>query len=108
MNLMLELFYTQIVPSVQKDLQARSGVTSSAQKNIAQKMSHSRDEAIHVAEEIAVLQDQSKDCGWEARAKILSELIAPKMAQLRFIVDALELQTDHEFWPMIRLWELLF
>ncbi len=117
MNLMLELFYTQIAPSVQKDLRKRFtqlqagvelGVVSEAQKNIARKMSLCLDEAIHVAEEIGVLQAQSKDCGWEARAKILSELISPKMAQLRLIVDALELQTDHDFWPMVRLWELLF
>ncbi|HEV7736684.1 MAG TPA: glutamine synthetase III, partial [Chlamydiales bacterium] len=116
-NLMLELFATQIVPSVQKDLRKRFsllqsasalGVKSDAQMQIAQQMSRLLDEAIGVFEEIRLNQTQAKEFGWEAKAKVFCELIRPKMQHLRTIVDALELQTDHNFWPLVKIRELLF
>jgi glutamine synthetase len=116
-NLMLELFATQIVPAVQKDLRKRFsllqsaselGVRSERQMQIVQQMSHLLDEAIGVSEEIRLNQTQAKEFGWEAKAKVFCELISPKMQHLRAVVDALELQTDHNFWPLLKIRELLF
>jgi glutamine synthetase len=114
---MLEIFYTQIIPSVQSDLRKRFslfqsaaslGIQFAAQTKIASQMSLLLDEAIGISEEIGLLQEQSKDFGWEAKAKVFCELILPKMDHLRKVVDTLELQTDHDFWPMVKVRELLF
>lgn len=116
-QLMLELFTTQIVPSVQSDLRNRLSLFESAeyfnlfseaQKKMAVNINHLLDEAIGISEEIKRLQAQSQGFGWEMKAKVLSELVWPKMDALRKTVDALELQTDRDLWPLPKMQELLF
>lgn len=116
-NLMLELFHSQIAPAVQKDLYRRVsylqtagllGVHSEAQVRMTERVNALLEAAIQTAEAIELLQKQSLELGWEAKAKVCCELMAPKMAELRKSVDALELQVDDDLWPMPKYRELLF
>lgn len=98
-NLMIELFQTQILPVAQKDMLLRG-----AQKL----MSSLIDEAISVSEEVKKLVGQTGDLGWEARAKVFCELVAPKMEEMRKKVDLLENVVDNALWPLPKYRELLF
>lgn len=95
-NLMIEIFQTQILPAAQKDMM---------QRGIKEPLI---DEAIHAAAELKKLQSQTHDLGWEAKARVFCELIAPKMAELRKKVDALEMVVDNVLWPLPKYRELLF
>jgi glutamine synthetase len=46
--------------------------------------------------------------GWEAKARVFCELVAPKMEMLRKKVDALEMVVDNVLWPLPKYRELLF
>ena len=116
-DLMSEMFKTQILPAVQQDLYRRFsmlqagaavGIESSVQKKCAASMSALVDEAFQFVEEIAVLKGQSAEMGWEAKAKVYCELIAPKMEELRKRVDALELLVEDDLWPLPKYREILF
>lgn len=112
MRLMLELFATQIVPSVQRDIRQRLELLhmrkSAPQQKVVDLMGQLLDKALGLADEIRMLDEQSNAFGWESKAKVFAELILPKMQELRGAVDALELQTDHDLWPMVKIRELLF
>lgn len=95
-NLMIELFQTQILPAAQKDM---------LQRGLREPLI---DQAIHIAQELKKLQSQTFDLGWEAKAKVFCELIAPKMEELRKIVDQLEMVVDNALWPLPKYRELLF
>ncbi len=95
-DLMIDLFQTQILPAAQKDMILR-GVEEPL---IGQ--------AIRAAGEIKKMQSQLLDMGWEAKGKIYCELIAPKMGELRFFVDQLEMVVDNAMWPLPKYRELLF
>jgi len=95
-NLMIEIFQTQILPAAQKDMM---------QRGIREPLI---DEAIDAAAELKKLQSQTFDLGWEAKAKVFCELVAPKMEALRKKVDALEMVVDNVLWPLPKYRELLF
>jgi glutamine synthetase len=116
-NLMIEIFQTQILPAVQQDLHRRFamlqagasvGIPSSSQKKLAEKVSATLDEAMVIADEIALLKQQVSDLGWEAKAKVFCELIAPKMEEMRKKVDALEGLVEDDLWPLPKYREMLF
>jgi glutamine synthetase len=95
-NLMVELFQTQILPAAQKDM---------IQRGLKEPLI---DQAIYICEEIKKLQSQTYDLGWEAKGRVFCELIAPKMAELRAKVDQLEMVVDNALWPLPKYRELLF
>jgi glutamine synthetase len=95
-NLMVDLFQTQILPAAQKDM---------LQRGLKEPLI---EEAIDACEEVKKLQKQTADLGWEAKAKVFCELIAPKMAELRKKVDQLEMVVDNAMWPLPKYRELLF
>jgi glutamine synthetase len=95
-NLMLELFYTSILPAAQKDMLLR-GIEEPLIR-----------EASRAAEELQKGVEQTHDLGWEAKAKVFCELLAPKMAELREKVDQLEQRVDNALWPLPKYRELLF
>ncbi len=95
-NLMIELFQTQILPAAQKDM---------VQRGIREPLI---EQALDVAKELKKLQFQIADLGWEAKAKVFCELIAPKMDEFRAKVDQLEMIVDNALWPLPKYRELLF
>ncbi|MDE3045561.1 MAG: glutamine synthetase III [Verrucomicrobiota bacterium] len=116
-GLMLEMFQTQILPAVQKDIGQRStslgkaqqvGVQSSSQLEQVEQMSSLLDQAIRVSRELIHLRDQTQELGWEAKGKVFCELISPKMHELRTSVDTLETLVDDALWPLPKYREMLF
>jgi glutamine synthetase len=75
---------------------------------LAEKISAILDEAFQVGEEISLFKRQTLDLGWEARAKVYCELVAPKMEEMRQRVDALECLVEDARWPLPKYRELLF
>jgi glutamine synthetase len=116
-NLMLELFLTQILPAVERDLHRRLellqsgkavGISSPIQRKLIDEINAGLEDAFSLAEEISELKRQSSDFGWEAKAKVYCELVAPKMEKMRKRVDALECLVEDHLWPMPKYRELLF
>lgn len=117
-NLMIELFRTQILPAALRDQKNRAEALaalrtvspkSSPQQLAALKQLASLiSEAAAAVDEIERMQNQTKGLGWEAKGKIFCELIAPKMAKARQIVDQLEALVDFAIWPLSKYRELLF
>lgn len=95
-NLMLELFYTQVLPAAEKDMRARGREEPLIE------------EACEKASELKKLLFNMKDMGWEAKAKAFCELVSVKMAELRTAVDGLEMLVDNALWPLPKYRELLF
>lgn len=81
-ELMIELFEKQIVPKIK------------APQTV-----------LKTAEELKKLLSQILDFGWEAKAKAFSELIEPKMEELRNQVDQLEHLAKS--WPLPKYQEML-
>lgn len=96
LNLIVEIFQTQILPAAQKDMRQRG----LEEPLIA--------EAIETTLELKKLQSQILDLGWEAKGRVFAELIGPKMMELRQKVDALEMVVDNLLWPLPKYRELLF
>lgn len=94
--LMIELFQTQVLPAAQKDMRERG-----LEEPLIEK-------AIQTAAELKKLLSQIVDMGWEAKGKVFCELIGPKMAELRTLVDQLEMVVDNALWPLPKYRELLF
>lgn len=94
--LMIEIFQTQVLPAAQKDMKERGIDEPLIGKAIAS------------AGELKKLLSQMSDMGWEAKGKVFCELIAPKMAELRLLVDQLEMVVDNALWPLPKYRELLF
>ena len=53
-------------------------------------------------------QLQTQELGWEAKARVFCELVAPKMKQAREDVDRLEKIVDSRLWPLAKYREMLF
>ena len=114
-NVMIEMFQTQLLPAIQKDLERRFALLDSAQ-SLGIRMGDAQvrqmcallEEAVGYCEEVKKLQDQSSEMGWEAKGRVFCELISPKMEELRKNVDDLELLVDDELWPIPKYRELLY
>lgn len=117
-NLMSELFRTQILPASIQDQKNRAqslaalkelGFKSEPhQMESLQTMTARIEQAIVAVDEMEKIQKQTLDLGWEAKAKVFCELVAPKMEQARKAVDQLELIVDNSLWPLPKYRELLF
>lgn len=116
-NLMIDLFRTQILPAALEDqrrraeavvaLEAAKAAYPSKQKEALEQLSFLIESAIGAINEMEKLQGQTGDFGWEAKAKVYAEIIAPKMEEARGWVDALETVVDNALWPLPKYWELL-
>ena len=95
-NSSIKIFQEHNLPVVKKDI---------AFKEIKEPLI---DQAIRSAGEIKKFQSQLVDMGWEGKGKIYCDLIAPKMGELRSIVDQLEMVVDNAMWPLPKYRELLF
>jgi len=98
-NLMIELFQTEVLPAAQKDFHQRG---ASAQ------FAPLLDKAQTAAEELKKIQAQMANLDWEARAKIFCEAGALQMESLRKVVDEIETVVDNALWPLPKYRELLF
>lgn len=116
-QLMLELFRTQILPAAlhhQKrwaktilDLQELK-VAEGEQRRALESFSENVNEAIHFIDELEKIQKQSQELKGEARAVALCDLGFPKMQKARSAVDLLERVVDDALWPLPKYRELLF
>ncbi len=86
-DLMIELFQTQILPAAQKDM---------IQRGVEEPFI---DSASKVAQEMKKLQLQTEDMGWEGKGSVYCELIQPKTVEFRVILDQLEGVVDEALWP---------
>ena len=66
------------------------------------------EKALHAAQELEKMLAHMADLGWEAKAKVFSELGLSKMKDLRSHVDAMEAIVDDALWPMPKYQELLY
>jgi len=99
LNLMIDLFQTQILPAAQKDFILRG---------MQQKFAPIVESAMEMAEELKTMQGQLFDLGWEAKGKVFAELLSPKMEAFRERVDQLEKVVDNTLWPLPKYRELLY
>jgi glutamine synthetase len=106
-SLLIELFRTQILPAAQRDLAGRNS-PSEAQKKLVHNISARVDQSILAIDEVERLQSQTRDLGWEAKAKVFCELVAPQMEVARSHIDQLEMWVDDALWPLPKYRELLF
>ena len=117
-NLMLELFRTQILPAALMDQKNRAkSLKALADLGVPphpyvleslKGLSDAIESAIHAVDEIAKVQNQSTDFGWEAKAKVFCEILCPKMDAARRAVDHIETLVDNALWPLPKYRELLF
>ncbi len=114
-NLMIEMFRTEILPCALIDQKRRAesikslmdlGLNPSIEaiKSFAKAI----EDAAHAIDEIEMMQNQSADFGWEAKGKTFAEIITPKMEEARHAVDRLEQLVDNALWPLPKYREMLF
>lgn len=117
-NLMIELFRTQILPAALRDQKQRAkalvvlkeaGLKPSHQQLTSlQEIVQAIDQAMTDIDDLEKIQKQSHDLGWEAKGKVFAELAVPRMEQARKSVDFLETVIDNALWPLPKYRELLF
>lgn len=118
MNLMRELFRTQILPAAIQDQKRRAKALASMkdldlkpdihQINALKELSSAIGQAIADIDEMEKIHSQAQDLGWEAKAKVFCELACPRMEQARKSVDVLETLVDNTLWPLPKYREMLF
>jgi len=117
-NLMIELFRTQILPTALLDQKNRAesvksliNLGISPATPLLESIQHLADcieASILAIDEIEKIQTQSVDFGWEAKAKVYSEILSQKIEIARNHVDKLETLVDNALWPMPKYREMLF
>jgi len=107
-NLMIELFRTQILPAALEDQKNRGKPLNEVQRKALQQLASSIANAITSTAVLEKAQKQTQDLGWEAKGKVFADLICPKMETLRRDVDLLETLVDHRLWPLPKYTEMLF
>ena len=117
-NLMVELFRTQILPAALSDQKNRAESLAALQEISMRADPHQLEslkslslligQAIAAVDEVEKVQKQTRDLGWEARGKIFAEIVSPKMAEARTLVDRLETLVDNSLWPLPKYREILF
>ncbi|MDP1608204.1 MAG: glutamine synthetase III [Chlamydiales bacterium] len=115
---MIELFRTQILPAclTAQEKWARSIhalvelkiEVSSRLKDGLETLSALIGEAVAAVDEVHRVMHQAEDLGWDAKAKVLAELVTPKMGQARSVIDQLEGLVEDALWPLPKYRELLF
>jgi len=117
-NLMIELFRTQILPAALQDQKCRAqsleavmnlGLSVDAhQMDALTNISSLISSSMSAVDEMEKMQAQMGDLGWEAKAKVFCDVISPKMETARHLIDRLETLLDDRFWPLPKYRELLF
>src|SRR3989338_2262952 len=117
-NLMIELFRTQTPPAALLDqknraesigaLEAIALEPDSQQVDSLQELSSLIGEAIGAVNELEKVQKQNFDLGWEAKGKVFCEILAPKMAEARSLIDRIEKKSEDALWPLPKYRELLY
>ncbi len=115
LNLMIELFHTQILPAAltyqsewAQSLHRLQQLHLPADTNDLRSLSdaiHRAKEAIDAIEEV---QKNSHSLGCEAKGRAYCDLGTEKMALAREAVDSLERRIDHNMWPLPKYREILF
>lgn len=119
-NLMIEMFNTQILPaalkcqkefadSIIQTAAANGGKKPKAQQAQLNKLSKAIDEAIAGVNKMEVLQKKvAKETDFEKRAKGYAEKLWPLALDVREKVDFIETIVDDALWPFPKYRELLF
>jgi len=117
-DVLIDLFRTQILPAslsaqevLASSLKVVLEVCLSPSPRLTDELSElSRliSEALGRADELERVLKQARDLSGFAKAKVLSELIGPKMELVRESVDALEQIVDGALWPIPKYRELLY
>ncbi len=117
-NLMLELFRTQILPAAltcqEKWARSINALTAAGIKpgvrtlDALESLSAHINEAIGAIDEVERVTKQTQDLGFVAKAKVFSDLVSPKMEEARRVVDKLEMQVEHALWPLPTYREILY
>ncbi len=117
-NVMIDLFRTHILPACLKaqrewgkSLKILADLQMAASPRLQdglEMLSRLIGDAIAAIDEVERKKEQTKDLGWDAKAKVLAELTRPKMHAARLLVDQLEKIVDDSLWPLPKYWELLY
>ncbi|MBX9745225.1 MAG: hypothetical protein K2X08_08460, partial [Chlamydiales bacterium] len=117
-KIMIELFRTQILPAclTAQEKWARSIYAlfelkievSPRLKDGLETLSSLITEAVAAIDEVYRVVGQAEELGWDAKAKVLAELVIPKMGQARSVIDQLEGLVEDVLWPLPKYRELLF
>ena len=114
LRLMIELFRTQILPAALEDQKKRGkalqaiGGKNGAQSKALKEFSAAIQKAMEAIDTLEKMEPQIHDLGWEAKGKVVCDLIAPKMKRARIEVDHLETLVDSRLWPLPKYREMLF
>lgn len=120
-NLMLEMFRTQILPAVlryQTALASNLATYASAmgssgalkkQTELLQALSRQVEEAMHLAEGLEAEQQRAASLADnEEKGKAYCHHVLPAAEKLRTVVDALETLMDDRLWPLPKYREMFF
>lgn len=119
-NLMLEMFRTQILPvslesqtkvalSLSSLAQVNGGKASKVQANLLKDFVNSIDESVVLIDKLEAIQKKAEEIEDGAkRALFYAEKVLPLAAEARVSVDHLESIVDDRLWPFPKTRELLF
>ncbi|HAB98740.1 MAG TPA: glutamine synthetase [Parachlamydiales bacterium] len=117
-NVMIDLFRTQILPAclkAQKEWGKSLKVLADLQMPLPPRLKDGLEiltglisDAIAAIDEVERKGEQTKDLGWDAKAKVFAELTRPKIQTARHLIDQLEKIVDDALWPLPKYWELLY
>ena len=117
-HLLLDLFRSQILPAALRDqkhraksLKVSNDVGIEVAPSLFESLKHISSlisSSLHTVDEIEKRLVQIGDLGWEARAKVFCEVIAPTMETARHFIDQLEMVMDDTLWPLPKYREMLF
>lgn len=120
-KLMLDIFYTQILPAAikyQKELASSLNAYSlamgsahpiSGQKVFLETFSQTIETSLDICHELQKLRQHAEiQSDFKERGKAFCDLVLPKSEELRKVVDSLESWMDDVSWPLPKYRELLF
>lgn len=119
-NLMLDLFHTQIYPAAIKTQKNRAESVESyldavgKDKNLSKQIDNLKElaalifDATTKAEELAEARDTALKLKGQKLGEAFAEKVLEKGFELRELVDALEERVDDRLWPLPKYRELLF
>jgi len=117
-RILLNLFHTKILPAALHDQKRRAksliaiqdlGLKENlCQTDFLETISSLISQTVDAAHQLEKMLKQIEDFGWEAKAKVFSEIGSTKMAQVRACIDRMEEILDHSLWPMPKYQELLY
>lgn len=117
-KVMLDLFYTQILPAASKYQRELAetltttekvlGKAQTEQKKLLKILSALIEKSLKTASELENKRLQSCDLPASKKAKAFGEQVLDKCEELRVIVDQIETLIDDSIWPLPKYREILF